>query len=1638
MAKTLKRNTKQGQNKKKKSKRFSQSLPLLPSKSYKTIKLEEVNARERRYIQILLESKSCLDFIYEVAIKVEKENDKEMQEEHWNAYVNCDLYRRPDQPPELRAYKTRLKTFENEDIEKTFNWVFSVDERSILTERCAQDLTHRTLSKAKPQLGFQYNKMVGDYLEILRRTVAFLGDNRATAKVKAEVLMDITTLKKAISEEIYETFNSLTYRILSRGDAYMESLDPVTEEYFFSGDNFRIHIWTLKNVPIRFTHLDEPRMVANLHNLDILLHIPYSMLRLNLCVQAVHINIDTLSEQAKSYILEIPLYSKDFNTSTQVLTESLLRDHEMQNKIQERVRTEIIKAHRKHEEIVGKALKRLKKMKKPKEKKAQPKIRELEAIIISQKPQRLKANEYPVIYAEFLQREQRKFEDFLNIAYDPITLNLDSDEVNLRRFVIVGGAYQVNFVQKPLNVKFGNIGMTWQCAERKLIIEKDIRIDEPSPGGVKTPVGTINYLNCDKFVSPIDTVKKGVDPSHPLFVLVFHVPEYLCYWGEPIACHYEETQKTVNIESLEDKKSKEEFVKLLDISHSQSTLANKLDDEKLDKLNDTLMKAHRINLRYSRPNYFEYRNISSTSLPNLPVVVKILDYQLDSPLTTEQLHLIEELCVPQILPSYKFPKEIQEEAAKKAKRKRFLHFQQVEEQQPPPGFNFNESQNNPERVFMVFGRTRDFEVTEQLQQFQNVLPSIPRTFYQLVKTLTLIKKFLQNTSNQIFHLPSFKSNMDLEKIRNEIKHKALRSEEKRRGKRRTPSIASPKKKHEKSNQKSKSLNFPKTDSLPKLKAVSSVKRRSSLKRRLGRSSKDVDISRRPSTEHRPILKQESGRPSKEFDLLESHAPVKRGSGLPSIESDFSTKMNVDASIRSVKRRSKLLIKSSPSSRRTSTSKRTEELVTHDYVPGEILQAPKDTKVIQYSHWTTKHIKYSCFIREKQIFMIETDRLGIFGFACKRYEHFPFKYWAMQPSEADPANEVVFTLDTPYVRCVLNITGQGIRGYVSERIEMNKHNKNPKMYLIIKDPIRDIAALRKLFEEKNLNIFANDDASFYIDNGYHSMKHLATENHTYYCMALHSTQMKFNFSQWNRLAERRDIILQFDEYERPSDNNFEVRVTPEGVTFVEITEKCLLTLEVNNTLIYNQTWRNFEVGQIFNLRTLLYSDLHRAICSVFPSAFPSRRINNKLIDSVICLLHEKEMMKAPDPAKKRSYMKKEESHTKSTLTLPPLPQKRYIIIKLKYIQAHKEMYAQLLMETKNWLEFIYGIYSQIGFSFIYCLNCRGKLNIFIEDAINIEKKVDKRFQEEKQKAYVNCDPYPQPDTPPEIRANHKLVVDLNESSIYTECWEQDLSRRALSKTKPELGLFYDKMAADYLKISRRLDTYLRDNKATAKLYVLMRIIELRGIINTEIYESLNSLSLRFIESYQAEMRIRSRWYSYSSMTCISLATTSICPRISAAINIDRINGDSASMEMLDGLKDTDITTYSHWTTKHIKHSRFIRKEQIFVVETDWLSVLGFAFKRYEYFSFKYWAMQPSAVEIRGHVSEPVDINEHNKNPKLYLITKDPIRDVAVLRKLFEEKNLNFFANDDASFYIDTGYHSMKHLATENHTYYYMAT
>lgn len=70
-------------------------------------------------------------------------------------------------------------------------------------------------------------------------------------------------------------------------------------------------------------------------------------------------------------------------------------------------------------------------------------------------------------------------------------------------------------------------------------------------------------------------------------------------------------------------------------------------------------------------------------------------------------------------------------------------------------------------------------------------------------------------------------------------------------------------------------------------------------------------------------------------------------------------------------------------------------------------------------------------------------------------------------------------------------------------------------------------------------------------------------------------MKFTSSYWNRLAQRRDIIMNFVDIHDTADNTVLVRITPDESTFVEITELCSDDLNIIK-LEYKPTWRNVTV------------------------------------------------------------------------------------------------------------------------------------------------------------------------------------------------------------------------------------------------------------------------------------------------------------------------------------------------------------------------------------------------------------------------------------------------------------------------------
>ncbi|KAH8286572.1 hypothetical protein KR054_011879 [Drosophila jambulina] len=244
--------------------------------------------------------------------------------------------------------------------------------------------------------------------------------------------------------------------------------------------------------------------------------------------------------------------------------------------------------------------------------------------------------------------------------------------------------------------------------------------------------------------------------------------------------------------------------------------------------------------------------------------------------------------------------------------------------------------------------------------------------------------------------------------------------------------------------------------------------------------------------------------------------------------------------------------------------------------------------VMVTHWTTKYIIDETIDSTTDTLTFRTDRLGIFGLAFKRYEHFPFREWCLQPSEDNP-EEVVLSLSTHHVSMFFYISSQGVRGYVTDLIK--GYASNPVKYVEIKEPISDFRQLEQTLVDKNFNIFPATDASFYITNDYFCVKHLATEMHTYSTMALHCRSMKFYRSSWNRLADRRNLIMDM-KLARDTSEYTEVtmRITPEKTTFVKVSELC--SDKMNDVkLHYENTWRNVNN----------YVDLNAAILAMNSTA-----------------------------------------------------------------------------------------------------------------------------------------------------------------------------------------------------------------------------------------------------------------------------------------------------------------------------------------------------------------------------------------------------------------------------------------------------
>ncbi|XP_055904331.1 uncharacterized protein LOC129940111 [Eupeodes corollae] len=220
----------------------------------------------------------------------------------------------------------------------------------------------------------------------------------------------------------------------------------------------------------------------------------------------------------------------------------------------------------------------------------------------------------------------------------------------------------------------------------------------------------------------------------------------------------------------------------------------------------------------------------------------------------------------------------------------------------------------------------------------------------------------------------------------------------------------------------------------------------------------------------------------------------------------------------------------------------------------------------FSKWSTENVLKSVFNANEKKLTIWTDRLGTFGFAFNRYHHFPFKNWILQPSEEN-ANELELQIESTYALFSIYISKIGYRAFVSD---FSKTQKTRKIFLDMKEPVIELRSFKKEIQEKYLNIFPEPDALWYV-NGDFSEKHLAAELHTYDCMSLNSFKIKYHNSNWNKLSNRRTMVLAIGELKELVTDLSLIKITPEDALFVEIKENTNNAMELE----FISTWRNLE-------------------------------------------------------------------------------------------------------------------------------------------------------------------------------------------------------------------------------------------------------------------------------------------------------------------------------------------------------------------------------------------------------------------------------------------------------------------------------
>ena len=342
----------------------------------------------------------------------------------------------------------------------------------------------------------------------------------------------------------------------------------------------------------------------------------------------------------------------------------------------------------------------------------------------------------------------------------------------------MGGVYQIYLVDKPIHFGFQSFDMTWHEHNSTLIVDRDAIIEPTSQFQLRR--STYRRMG-DRSISirVQDEKPPLVDAKCPWYILIIELPEYMCYWGEPIVCQFQTItrikQKEESIPSVPS-----QVVKMTSkISRHSAIAVVEPEPEKppppYQSFNASILNIQRPSkenfLRASLSNIHLAKTYNVMDLParDDQGILNIYDFPLSTLLNKTQIRDIQRHTLPRLISSFKFPKEIKEDEERAASQSKVKSKGGVlikkrtdvgVEQGPEDakGFYFGPKQDNPERVIAFFPPNETIRILDSKDdEEERENPKEAKTFLQLLEVINAIKWKYKLRVRNLLDLKAFKS-----------------------------------------------------------------------------------------------------------------------------------------------------------------------------------------------------------------------------------------------------------------------------------------------------------------------------------------------------------------------------------------------------------------------------------------------------------------------------------------------------------------------------------------------------------------------------------------------------------------------------------------------------------------------------------------------------------------------------------------------------------------------------------------------------------------------------------------------------------------------------------------------------------------